>query len=101
MTVPVVEIRKVRMSMHQRLMVMYMQMRFSTVPREIMFVLVMQVMCVSVRMCRRFVRMLVIMTLGQMQPDSDAHEKSGDPESSRERFVECHDGNGGTDERRC
>ena len=63
MTVAVVDIRVMRVLVSDRDMAMRVSMRFSTIPLEIMLVLVMPVMNVAVTMLNRFVRMLVLVSL--------------------------------------
>src|SRR5262245_59928023 len=41
----------------------------------------------------------MLMVFAHMQPDTDAHQNAGQGELDRQRFVEPHDGGGGTQER--
>lgn len=67
---------------------MRMGMGFRTVPGEIVLVLMMLVVQVAVGMVHRLVRMLVVMALGDVQPDADRHKGSCQPEQRRRRLAE-------------
>jgi len=75
MAVGVVQIRKVRMPMHQFAMTVRVQMRLLAVPGEIVFVLMVHVMDMGVSVLDRLVRVFVIVALGQMQPHAGRHEE--------------------------
>lgn len=77
---PVVDIRKVRVAMHQWIVHMRMGVRFLAVPREIMRVLVMFVVAMAMIMRQRLMRMLVSMTLADMKPNTHSHQHPGHPE---------------------
>lgn len=77
---PVVDVRKVRVAMHQRIVHMRMGVRFLAVPREIMRVLVMFVVAMAMIMRQRFMRVLVSMTLADVQPNAHRHQCTGQPE---------------------
>ena len=56
-----------------------------------MVVLVMDVVDVAMVVFERFVRVLVTMVFGQMQPEPDRHQDSGDDERYGDGFAEhCH-----------
>jgi hypothetical protein len=55
---------------------------------------------VRVRVCRRFVHMVVFVVLAQMQPHAGAHEDTCRQQLQRERFAEKHDRDERADERR-
>jgi hypothetical protein len=61
--------------------------------------LMMLVMDMFMIMRHRLVQMLMMMALGQMQPDTCAHQDPGGDKLPRDRFTR-HDGEGRTDEGR-
>ena len=66
--VPVMQIGIVRMPMHQRLMAMPVHMRLTERHVWPMYVPMMRVVAVAVLVLYRFVRMLMVVPLGEMQP---------------------------------
>ncbi len=76
MPVPVMQIRIVDMRVPHRLVPVPMRMGLGYLP--LMLVLVVHVMHVAVLMLQRFVRMLMVMALGQMQPKSNPHQNTGE-----------------------
>ena len=73
MRMPMVQIRIVRMAVDEPAVPMSVRMRFSPIPGEIMFVLMMRVVDVSVLMLQRFVLMPVLVSFGEMKAHSDRH----------------------------
>lgn len=61
----------VRMS--QYAMQVRMDVRFGSIPSKIMLMLVMSIVPVCVSMAHRFMRMIVLMRFGQVQPDACTH----------------------------
>ena len=66
MAVPVMQVRVVRMGVAQRRVAVPMRMRFAD--RPLMRVPVVRVMSVAVLVLERLVRMLMLVTFGQMHP---------------------------------
>lgn len=66
MTMPVMDIRKMRMSVRHRCVFVGMCMRFLAVPRKFVRMLVMGIVIVRMGVQHVFVRMLVAVRLGQM-----------------------------------
>ena len=87
MGMPVVRIRVMRMAMGHRSVRVFVRMGLLAVPWKIMLMLMMQIMAMSVRVSERFMCVLVLVPLGQMQPDATRHQCSGDPEHERRRFM--------------
>lgn len=72
MTVPMVNVRVVRMLVGHRSMVV-MNMRLTAIPREIVLMLVVFIMPMGVGMLHRVVRVFVLMPFTQMQPHAKRH----------------------------
>jgi len=77
---PVVDVRKVRVAMHQRIVHMRMGVRFLAVPWEVMRVLVMFVVAMAMIVSQWLMRVLVSMTFADMQPNTHRHQCTGQPE---------------------
>lgn len=80
MLVPVMDIGKVRVAVSDRCVVVQVVVGFSAIPFEVVFMLVMLVMGMSMAVHQRFMLMLVCMVLGQVYPDTQRHQRGGDPE---------------------
>ena len=78
--VPVVEVRVVRMAVHQRRMVVRMGVRRAAVPVRVVLMLVVHIVDMLVRVFHRVVDVRVQMPFGQVEPDAQGHERGGDPE---------------------
>lgn len=66
MRMPVVDVRKVRVLVDQRLVAVPMFMWLVTVPGEVVFVLVVFVMGVPMAMLHRLMHVLVLVVLGEV-----------------------------------
>ena len=86
MVVPVVGVRKVRMRVCLRQVQVQMTMPAAGHHRSIVFVLMVFVMDVFMVVQHLFVGMLVFMTLGQMQPGAQRHQRTGDEQLHRDRL---------------
>ena len=75
-----------------------MAVRLGAIPVEIVLVLVMHIVNVWVDVFEWLMRVLMLVTLGQMQPNSNAHQEGRDPERRGRGLVQQQDGDGGTDE---
>lgn len=78
--VPVVDVGIVWMAVRQPFMRVRMRVWLTAVPRKAMGVLMVLVMNVSMRMLDRFMRVCVLVVLGQVQPYAARHQRGGDPE---------------------
>ena len=72
--VAVVNVRKVRMPVHDRVVDMRVRVRFVAIPRESMDVAMVLVMPVRVRVLDCIVDVLVDVMFAQMQPETEPHE---------------------------
>src|SRR5882672_5163215 len=89
MSVPMMDIRKMRMPMPDRLVPMKMTVRARTLPRKAVPVLMMGI-----------VLMVVFVSFGEMKPHTGSHQRQRAPEQRCGRFAEENYRNGGTDEGR-
>ena len=88
MTVPMMDIGKVRMRVHDRVVFMRMAVRLLAGPREVVPMLVMLVMTVTMLVLERFMLVRVFVALAQVQPDADRHQAAGNPERQAGSFGE-------------
>ena len=77
MVVPVVEVRIVGVPVRHWRVPMAVRMRFACGVTRAMFVLVMEVVDVAMGMLQRFVRVFVIVRLGDVQPHAETHQTGG------------------------
>lgn len=85
MLVPVVQVRKVGMRMHEFAVLMPVTVRFRD--RSVVLVPVMLVVDVNVFVRHWRVPMFVIMPLAHVQPDTDRHQQARDSELQAWRFA--------------
>ena len=78
--VAMMNIRIVLMRMRERRVTVWMRMGLAAIPVEIMLMLVMAVVAVFMHMLHLQVFMLVFMGFRQVQPNTAAHQRCGDPE---------------------
>lgn len=83
MCMPVMNIWEMRVRMRDRRMGMRMSVRLVAVPREIMLVLVMRVVPMAMRVVQRMVRVRMLVTFADVQPDTQRHQGGGHPEQRR------------------
>jgi len=81
MSVPVMDVGVMRVRMNQWLMPMWVAVRLSERVRRGVGVLVMVVMRVQMLMLHGFVVMLVVVTVGEIQPQAQRHKNGGDSEA--------------------
>ena len=74
MPMPMMNIGKVRMLVRHRFVDVRMGVRLTRINVGWVFVLVMFIMAVPVRVFQEFMRMLVFVLFGQVQPDSTRHQ---------------------------
>ena len=86
MSVPVVNIRIMRMLVRYGDMTMPMVMRLVIVPLEIVKMLVVLVVNMPMTVLHRLMLMSVLMMLRQVQPDAPAHQARRQPEWQSRRF---------------
>ena len=86
-----VQIGKVTMAMSQWLVPMPMAMRFAVRLARPVVVLVMRVMDVTVFMFERFMAMVMLMALTEVQPDADSHQRGGNQQRYRNLLAEQSD----------
>lgn len=70
----VVKVRIVRVAVHHHLVAMRVAMRFAPRYRLVMLVLMVCVVYVPMVVVKRFMPMLVLMSLSQVQPYASAHQ---------------------------
>ena len=73
------QVRVMRMRVHEPRMPVRMRVRFGPIPGEIVLVPVVLVVDMRMSMFERLVRMLVLVALGKVQPDAEPHQAGGDP----------------------
>ena len=78
MPVPMVNIGEVCVQVRQRLVLVRMRVRLAAIPEEIVCMLMVVVVRVAVRVLEGFVRVFVLMMLGQVQPHASGHQRAGD-----------------------
>jgi hypothetical protein len=76
-----------------------MGMWFAAIPVRVVFVLVVCIMDVPVTMSHRLVHMLMVVMLGQMQPDSEPHQRPGG-QKLRRQWITKQQGERGAEEGR-
>jgi hypothetical protein len=83
--VAMMEVRIVRMPVPEPVMPMPVRMRLAR--RPFVGVLMMLVVDVAMFVLDRFVRMIMLMAFGQMQPEAERHKRAGDDQLNRDRLV--------------
>lgn len=96
----VVHVRHMRMGMSEPFVLVSMRVRLSRRIAGPVDMLVMVIMHMRMSMYRVVVNMVMLMTLGQMQPDAGRHEQARGNQLDRERLPKNNHGNGGAQERR-
>ena len=80
MGMAVMHVRIVPVSVHELVMHVCMHMRLASVTGERMRVTVVLIMNVRMRVLLSVMRVRVFVMLGDMQPDTNCHQRSGDEE---------------------
>lgn len=80
MRMAMVDVRVMRVLVDQRFVPVGVGMRLLAIPGKVMLVLVVLVMTMRVRVFHRFVRVLMLVPLAQMQPYAEGHQPRGNPE---------------------
>ena len=84
----VVNVRIVRVLVHDRFMVVPVVVGLFASPCEHMLVLVVSVMNMTVTVRHHLMSVFVFVMLGEVQPHAARHQRSSDPERGRGRFAE-------------
>jgi hypothetical protein len=71
-SVPVMHVGEMRMAVDQRRVLVFVRVGFIAVPRKGVHMLMVGIMRVAVSMCQRFMRMLVLVPLRQVQGTTPA-----------------------------
>lgn len=101
MSVPVVNIREMRMLVDDDGVLVPMIMGIATIPLERVLMLMVRIMHVRMAVLERLMHVFVLMMLGQVQPHAPAHQAGSHPERRIGRFTEqaqrycCADERGG------
>ena len=87
-SVPMVKVGIVWMTMHEARMAMPVRMRLARwIGRDVLMTMV-RVVTMPVFVLHRLVDVLVIVPLGQVQPEAQTHEDAGHEENDRQRVVQ-------------
>src|SRR6266700_2046176 len=87
-TVPVMQVRVVRMLMREAAVLVFMRVGLRSVPRKIVLVLMMRVVHVGVRVRERLVPVLMSMALGQVEGHAGGHQQGRQPKARRRRLTQ-------------
>ena len=98
--VPVMDIRVMRMPVHEGLMSVLVGVRLAPVPLEYVLMSMVSVVAMGMGVGERLVNVLVLVHLGEVQPDAGRHQPRRQPERPRHRLAEGDDGNRRADEGR-
>ena len=80
MLVPVMQVRRVRVQIRQRLVFVDVRVRRGSIPVKSVCMLVMQIVPVRVRVREPVMDMRVRMPFGEVQPHANAHQRQRHPE---------------------
>jgi len=94
--VAVVQVGEMDVSVAHRLVPVPVGVRFRG--RAVVGVPVMRVVRVAVLVIERIVPVFVLVPLGKMQPETEAHQQAGENELQGQRLAEQDDGDGRSDE---
>lgn len=100
MAVPVMQVRIMSVTVSHRRMAMPMAVRLTRGGAGRMIMLMMAVMNMAMLMLERLVGMLMAVRFGEVQPESDGHEHSGDDKRHGDGFAKHHHGEERADKRR-
>ena len=99
MAVRVVHIRHMRMLVHEPLVAMPVRMGLAGRIVWAVAVLMVRIVHMRVTVLQGLMDVFVLMILGQVQPDPEAHEQAGDQELEGDGLTEKQDGHDGAHER--
>src|SRR5919206_2662015 len=100
MTVAMMRIREMRMRVRHALVPVHVRVALARRDRKSVLVLMMLVMRVFVLVLERLVRVSVLMTLREMQPDTGRHQRTSDGKWRRDAVAEHDHRERGARERR-
>lgn len=80
MLVAVMDVREVRVAVQQWRVHMRVAVRFFAVPWKVVAVLVVLVVAMTMLVCEGLVRMFMRVPFADMQPDTQGHQCTGQPE---------------------
>ena len=100
MRVAVVDVGVVRVAVDERRVAVAVDVRLARRVERRMGVPVMLVMHVGVLVNQLLVAVLVLVMLGEMEPEPRRHQRAGDDEARRDRVAEQQDREQRADERR-
>lgn len=100
MTMAMVQVGIMWMPMHQRLMTVPVRMHLTERHVRPMYMLMMRVVAVAMLVFYRLVNVLMVVPLGEMQPQSSPHQAPGNNERDRWLFVQEKNGEHRTDKGR-
>ena len=100
MTMPMVRIGKVWVGMGDGFVSMAVTVTTGRWPGFVVRVPMMLIVGVLMLVFERFMAMRVAVPFGQMQPDADGHQRSGDPGLDADRFMQQRNGQHRAEERR-
>jgi len=81
--VPMMQVRVVGMPVHQWCMAMPMRVRLAGRVGRRMIVLMMSIVAMVMLVFHSFVNVVMLMSLCQMQPETDAHQATGNEKRKR------------------
>ena len=99
MKVPMMGIGHVGMVVHQMRMLVPVRMRFARRISRCVGVLVVLVVVMGMFVCEGGMDMLVLVPLGDVQPDASRHQRRGDQELECHRFTQQKNRGNGAEER--
>ena len=74
-----VDVREMRMAVTQRLVSVFVRVGLRPVPLGAVLMLVMSVMHMGVRVREALVQVLVLVSFGELQPDTERHARGSKP----------------------
>ena len=93
-------VRKMRMAMLDRVMGMHMSVRHCRVTLKRVFMLMMFIVDMPMPVFRRLMLMCMGVALGQVQPHPGGHQRGCNPERAVHRLAQYQQGQRGAEERR-
>ena len=81
------DIRVMRMTVSKRRVMVTVGMRLDAVPVEVMIVPMVCVVAVCMRVCHRQVSVFMRMCFSPVQPETEGHERCGDPEQGTRHLA--------------
>ena len=85
---PVMDVRKVRMSVDERVVPMHVRMRFGSVPRKMVAMPMVFVVPMRVFVGHRLVRVHMLVAFVEVKVDAQRHQRSCSRKLQRQRFMQ-------------